>query len=309
MSQDSERWNRVKDLFQRALERDPSERQEFLAEICADDTTLRIELESLLASHDASDGFLGGSPELQATEVIATEEGRSLVGEHLGPYRVLQRVGRGGTGIVYLAVRNDDEYQKRVAIKVVRRGMATTEMLQRFRSERQILASIEHPNIARLLDGGSTGEGLPYFVMEFIEGEPITRYCDANRLGLDRRLELFGAVCQAVQTAHQNLVVHRDLKPGNILVTADGTVKLLDFGIAKLLNPEMSAESTEPTMLELRVMTPQFASPEQIQGRTITTASDVYSLGVLLYELLAGHRPYRLADMSLREMEIVVTTH
>lgn len=302
-----DRWNQVKDLFQRVLEQPAEAREEFIQEVSGDDTTLRFELESLLLSHASAGTFLSRPPDAEAAEVLALEDA-PLVGERLGAYRVLRRVGRGGTGSVYLAVRDDAEFQQRVAIKVIRRGMANAEMLHRFRSERQILASIDHPNIARLLDGGSTPDGLPYFVMEYIEGEPINLYCNQNRLDVPARLRLFRQVCDAVRVAHQNLVVHRDLKPGNILVTPDGVPKLLDFGIAKLLNPELSADVHEPTVLELRVMTPEYASPEQMQGKTVTTASDVYSLGVMLYELLTGHRPYNLSSLPLPEMELVVCT-
>jgi serine/threonine-protein kinase len=303
-----DRWKEVKALFQQALERRAEERGDFIREVSRDDTTLRFELESLLESHDGAGTFMSRPPGAAAAEVLSLGGDAPLTGKRVGPYRVLRRVGRGGTGSVYLAARDDEEFQQRVALKVIRRGMATAEMLARFRSERQILASIDHPNIARLLDGGSTEDGLPYFVMEFIEGEPIHQYCDNNRIDLAGRIELFRAVCAAVQVAHQNLVVHRDLKPGNILVTADGTPKLLDFGIAKMLNPELNADTHDPTMLELRVMTPEYASPEQMQGRAVTTASDVYSLGVLLYELLAGHRPYKLGNLPLHEMEITVCT-
>ena len=221
--------------------------------------------------------FLNNPPQAAAAAVTELHDRASRVGDRIGPYKVLRRIGRGGTGSVYLAVRDDDEFQRRVAIKLVRRGMATTDILRRFRSERQILASIDHPYIARLLDGGSTDDGVPYFVMEYIEGEPINVYCDRNQLSIEDRLTLFCQVCSAVQVAHQNLVVHRDIKPGNILVSAEGVPKLLDFGIAKLLNPELSAAVDDPTMLELRVMTPEYASPEQIRGGAITTASDVYS--------------------------------
>ncbi len=303
-----DRWDEVKDLFQQALERRDEERHDFVLDVSGDDTTLRVELESLLSSHDAVGNFMSGPPAAEAAEVMSLEAAAPLEGKRLGPYRVVRRVGRGGTGSVYLAVRDDEEFQLRVALKVIRRGMATDEMLQRFRSERQILASIDHPNIARLLDGGSTEEGLPYFVMEYIEGEPLHHYCDNNRLSLQDRIQLFRAVCDAVSLAHQNLVVHRDLKPGNILVTPEGVPKLLDFGIAKLLNPELSSDTREPTVMELRVMTPEYASPEQMQGKGVTTASDVYSLGVLLYELLTGHRPYTLSNLPLHEMELAVCT-
>ena len=231
---------------------------------------------------------------------------RSEAGRSIGSYRIISAIGHGGMGAVYLAVRDDDEFKKRVAIKLLRRGMATDDLVRRFRNERQILASIDHPNIAKLLDGGTTDEGLPYFLMEYVEGEPIDRYCDGHGLSVGERLELFRAVCAAVHFAHQNLVVHRDLKPGNILVTADGVVKLLDFGIAKLLRPELYADGAGATQLEERLLTPEYASPEQARGDVITTASDVYSLGVLLYELLTGHPPYRLSGLSLHEVSRVI---
>ena len=241
----------------------------------------------------------------EADRATSPPEG-SEAGRTFGSYRILNEVGHGGMGAVYLAVRDDDEFKKRVAIKLLRRGMATDDLVRRFRNERQILASIDHPNVAKLLDGGTTAEGLPYFLMEYVEGEPIDRYCDRHGLSVGERLELFRTVCAAVHFAHQNLVVHRDLKPGNILVTADGVVKLLDFGIAKLLRPELYADRGEATRLEERLLTPDYASPEQARGETITTASDVYSLGVLLYELLTGHLPYRLSGLSLHEVTRVI---
>jgi serine/threonine protein kinase/tetratricopeptide (TPR) repeat protein len=206
----------------------------------------------------------------------------------IGAYRILRELGHGGMGTVYLAARADDQYQKRVAIKTIR-GLDSEEVLRHFRRERQILAALDHPNIARLFDGGSTDDGLPYFVMEFVEGQPIDDFCDERRLSVHERLRLFRGVCAAVQYAHSNLVVHRDLKPKNILVDAQGVPKLLDFGIAKLLNPEISGDAATGTVL---AMTPEYASPEQTRGQPITTATDVYSLGVVLYELLTGHRPY-----------------
>ncbi len=213
--------------------------------------------------------------------------------EKLGNYRVLGEIGRGGMGSVYAAVRVDDAFKKRVAIKVMRRGLDTEDMLARFELERQVLGAISHPNIARVFDAGVTPDGRPYFVMELVEGKPIDRYCDEHNLSLQARLELFRKVCAAVHVAHQNLVVHRDIKPANILVTKDGEPKLLDFGIAKLLNPEMAA--IDPmTRPDQRLLTYEYASPEQVTGDPITTASDVYALGVLLYELLTGHRPYQI---------------
>jgi serine/threonine protein kinase/tetratricopeptide (TPR) repeat protein len=221
---------------------------------------------------------------------------RPAVARRIGAYQVLRELGHGGMGTVFLAARADDQYQKRVAIKVVRGG---AEVIRLFRRERQILAGLEHPNIARLLDGGTTDDGLPFFVMEYVEGEPIDRYCDAHALSTHERLRLFQGVCAAVQHAHRNLAVHRDLKPGNILVTAEGIPKLLDFGIAKLVSPGTPGEGATATGL---AMTPAYASPEQARGGLVTTATDVYSLGVILYEILTGHRPYRLKSYEPLEV-------
>ena len=208
----------------------------------------------------------------------------------IGPYKLIRELGHGGMGTVFLAARADEQFEKRVALKVVR-GSDSEEVVRFFRRERQILAGLEHPNICRLLDGGSTEEGLPYFVMEYVEGEPIDHFCDERKLSIPERLNLFEGVCSAVQYAHRSLVVHRDLKPGNILVTSEGVPKLLDFGIAKLLNPGVVGGGAHETVMAL---TPDYASPEQVRGRAITTATDVYSLGVILFELLTGHRPYRV---------------
>jgi non-specific serine/threonine protein kinase/serine/threonine-protein kinase len=225
--------------------------------------------------------------------------------QRIGPYRLIRTIGHGGMGTVYLGVRDDDAFQKRVAIKVLKRGTDTDAVVRRFRHERQILASLDHSYIAGLLDGGTTAEGLPYFAMEYVEGQPIVEYCEWHKLGTTARLELFTKVCSAVQYAHQNLVIHRDIKPGNVLVTADGTPKLLDFGIAKLLNPELGGLMA-PTMPGFELMTPEYASPEQVRGDPVTTATDVYSLGVLLYELLTGRRPYRLTSRAPAEVARVV---
>jgi serine/threonine protein kinase/tetratricopeptide (TPR) repeat protein len=212
----------------------------------------------------------------------------------IGPYKLIQEIGHGGMGSVYLAARADAQYERRAAIKVVRSGAASEDVIRYFRRERQILASLDHPNIARLLDGGTTEDGLPYFVMEYIEGQPIHRYCDAHRLSTIERLKLFRSVCSAVEYAHRNLIVHRDIKPSNILVTADGVPRLLDFGIGKILNPGLPAEGlAAATQMAL---TPEYASPEQVQGKPITTGTDVYSLGIVLYELLTGRHPYRLKN-------------
>lgn len=238
---------------------------------------------------------------------LSEEEQQEIFQEpNIGPYKIIRRIGQGGMGVVYLAARDDEQYKKQVAIKVVRPGMDTAFVLRRFLSERQILASLDHPNIARLLDGGTTEDNRPYFVMERIEGSPITEYADEQRLSTIERLKLFREVCAAVHYAHQNLVIHRDIKPSNILITADGTPKLLDFGIAKLLNPDLAAQTIEATAMAVRLMTPEYASPEQVRGEQITTASDVYSLGVLLYELLTGHRPYKITSRLPQDIARVV---
>jgi serine/threonine protein kinase len=299
-----ERWQQVKELFNAASECETGRRAAFLDQACAGDQTLRAEVEALLAEEERLGSFIA-TPAAEIASGLRQSE-RSE-GRRLGPYKIIRELGHGGMGAVFLAVRDDDEFKKQVAIKLVKRGMDTDFILSRFRHERQILASFDHPNIARLLDGGTTEDGLPYFVMEYIEGLPIDEYCDRQRLDTKSRLRLFLQVCSAVQYAHRNLVVHRDLKPGNMLVTPEGVPKLLDFGIAKILNPEMFASSTiQPTATALRMMTPNYASPEQVRGEPITTASDVYSLGVILYELLTGHRPYHVRSRLPHDIARVI---
>ncbi len=317
-----ELWKQVKRIFISAIERDPSERAAFLDRECDADDALRAEVESLIASHEEAESFIE-SPALEDAAFIqypnregggsfqypdreGGDAGEEMVGRRLGPYEVIREIGHGGMGEVYLGVRADDEYQKQVAIKLVRRGMDSDFIIRRFRNERQILANLDHPNIARLLDGGTTEDGLPYFVMEYVEGTPITDYCDSERLSINERLMLFRAIASAVHYAHQNLIVHRDIKPGNILVDAEGTPKLLDFGIAKLLDPKHTVQGATETETAMHLMTPEYASPEQVRGEPITTASDVYSLGVLLYELLTGHRPYKLKNRLPHEIIRVV---
>lgn len=298
-------WQRLKPLFHAALDLAPAEREEFLTESCPGEQ-LRAELNILLTSHDEPGSFLVSPAVVGAAEVSDAIEASARQGQQIGPYEIVREIGRGGMGSVFLAIRADDEYRKQVAIKVIKRGMDTDLILRRFMIERQILANLEHPNIARMLEGGSTADGLPYFVMEYIDGQPITEYCDAHGFSINDRLELFQKVCSAVQYAHQNLVVHRDIKPGNILVTADGTPKLLDFGIAKLLSVGSMNETGAVTVSILGLMTPEFASPEQLRGGTITTSSDVYSLGVVLYELLSGCLPYRLTSRQAKGVAEVV---
>ncbi len=301
-----ERWQKIEELFQQATELPTDLRPSFIQRAAGHDPDLRQQLESLLSAHEKSGDFLedpavpGGIGQALGRSEEAPSRGR------IGPYKLLRRIGEGGMSQVHLAVRDDDQYQQLVALKIIRRGMDTQDLLSRFRRERQILAGLDHPNIAKLLDGGSTEDGLPYFVMDHIEGVPIDEYCDRGRLSVDERLRLFLQVCTAVVYAHQNLVVHRDLKARNILVTSDGTPKLLDFGIAKLLRPEQFPVPVEVTAANMRPMTPYYASPEQVQGKPITTASDVYSLAVLLYRLLTGHFPYRFEKWTPREVERLV---
>jgi serine/threonine protein kinase/tetratricopeptide (TPR) repeat protein len=282
-----ERWQQIKVVLDGALDREGAERAVFLDQACRGDEELRREVESFAASETEAGDFI----ETPVFRILLEEPEPLALGQRVGAYRIVSEIGRGGMGAVYLAERDDREFEQKVAIKLVRRGMDTEEIVRRFRSERQILAHLDHPNIAKLFDGGSTEDGRPYFVMELVEGRPIDQYCDERKLPVRARLELFRQVCAVIHFAHQNLIVHRDLKPGNILVTADGVPKLLDFGIAKLLDPSQDLYAL--TRVEQRPMTPEYASPEQVKGETITTASDVYSLGVLLYELLTGHRPYR----------------
>jgi non-specific serine/threonine protein kinase/serine/threonine-protein kinase len=283
----SERWQQVKQLLEKAIALNVAERRPFLDRVCAADSELRSEVESLLSSHEqAGTGFLK-SPAVDLTSAPPAPTAPTRAGGRVGPYQIVAEIGHGGMGEVYSAFRADGQYEKQVAIKIVRRGSDTRSVLERFFNERQILASLDHPNIARLLDGGTTEDGVPYLVMELIEGQPIDQYFDAHQLTITQRLEIFRQICSAVQYAHQRLVIHRDIKPSNILVTADGAPKLLDFGIAKLLDPSGRSQTTL-TM----AMTPQYASPEQLRGETITTATDVYSLGVVLYQLLTGSSPY-----------------
>jgi serine/threonine protein kinase/Tfp pilus assembly protein PilF len=287
-------WHRVDRLLQSALDREPNQRACFLDEACADDHAVRQRVEALLAADREASVFLE-RPALQTDTSLATEAARgALMGRRIGAYRILCQLGRGGMGEVYLAERADEQFRKQVAIKLVKHGTDSDAILQRFRSERQILASLDDPHIATLLDAGTTDDGLSYFVMEYVEGQPIDVYCSTHRLSTHERLHLFGLVCAAVQHAHEHQVVHRDLKPSNILVTEAGCPKLLDFGIAKLLTIESAGPTANQTTVGLRPMTPAYASPEQVRGEPVTPLSDVYALGVLLYELLTGHRPYRV---------------
>jgi len=295
------RWMRLKALFSQAIELAPEVRQNWMDGACAGDPALRAELDALIVAHGRADTFLetlalnsreAAEAVLHATSRVAAREGAP---PRLGAYRILRELDRGGMGVVYLAARDDESFEKLVAIKVVPGDLIHPEVQQRFHGERRILATLDHPNIAHLLDAGATDTGVPYVVMEYVEGEPITVYCAARRLPVRERLKLFCVVAEAVQYSHQRLVIHRDIKPRNILVTRDGVPKLLDFGIAKLVQP--SPLEDDRTRTAFRALTPESASPEQIRGEPVTVATDVYSLGVLLYRLLTDRSPYR-GDMT-----------
>ena len=308
---DSERWEQIESILDQILDlADDATAQSVLEDLCGSDTRLRGEVEALLAGCRADDDLLEGAASEAAPGLLSelgealVEQPEALTGRRLGAYRLLEVLGQGGMGVVYLAERADEQYEHRVAIKLMPRGMETAEMERRLLLERQILANLQHPNIAHLLDGQVTEEGYPYLVMEYIEGRSIDVYCREEGLSLERRLRLFRDVCAAVQYAHQNMVVHRDLKPSNIMVTASGQVKLLDFGIAKLTDPSVDAPASDGTVYQ--PLTPTYASPEQISNSPVTAASDVYSLGVVLYQMLTGKTPYRLEGMSPSEVEAVV---
>nr|MBO2487834.1 hypothetical protein [Gammaproteobacteria bacterium] len=295
--------NSVEELVKQARALSPLERVSFVHRMCHSDEWLMSQvLEALERADKQSHSWDTSSDDAE----LETADDTSLAGQRLGPYRFICKLGSGGMGDVWLAERADDEYQQRVAIKLVRGGVFSAQFHARLRMERQILASLQHPNIARLLDGGRTSDGTPYLVLEYIDGEPIDVYCDRRRLRLDARIRLLQQVCNTVHYAHQNLVVHRDLKPTNILITRDGVPKLLDFGIAKLLDPRQTPGTVAVTHFGYRVMTPMHASPEQIRGEPITTASDIYVLGLLLYELLVGRRPFDFTGHTLAEMERVI---
>jgi serine/threonine protein kinase len=285
-----ERWRLLEDFFQAACDLTATERTAFLDRACGSDSSMRAEVESLLASADQTAGFIQ-----QPVSDTARNFSRSFPfrGKRIGPYELCDLIGEGGMGQVYLARRADNAYSQQVALKFMRADFGRDhEMHVRFRVERQILANLNHPNVARLFDGGVTPEGLPWLALEYVGGVPIDEYCRRGRLSLPARLELFRTVCSAIEYAHRNLVIHRDIKPTNVLVTSEGVPKLLDFGIAKLLAPEFA--DSPRTRASERLMTPEYASPEQVRGEPVTTATDVYGLGVLLYELLAGRRPFRI---------------
>lgn len=306
-------WEKYEEIFPLVADLPENEREAHLRQLCAGDEELRREILALLKADEKVGQFIE-SPialpdslsqvfcEVQTEKLFST----ARVGSKFGAYRALVKLGSGGMGAVYLAERADGEFRKKVAIKLVKNGADTDFNLRRFRHERQILAQLEHPNIARLLDGGTTEDGSPYLVMEYVEGKTLFDFCNSRQLDLRERLNLFRQICQAVEYAHKNGVIHRDIKPGNILVNETGTVKLLDFGIAKILDSDFAGDSIEQTATMMRQMTPEYASPEQIKGEAITPASDVYSLGVCLYELLTGERPYKFSSRAPHEVARII---
>jgi eukaryotic-like serine/threonine-protein kinase len=283
----------IETIFEAVMDLPPNERESFLALRCGTDTVLLRDVKSLLEYADGADGFLA--------EV--SDNVRSAA--RIGPYRIVREIGSGGMGTVYLASRDDGEFHQQVAIKVARWGMGNDWAAERFRYERQVLANLTHPHIARLLDGGSTSDGQPYLVMEYIEGEPLVAYCTGRQLSVPARLSLFLRICDAVAYAHRNLVVHRDIKPANVLVTAEGEPRLLDFGISKLLDASEPSDGVHAAAT-LPLMTPEYASPEQVRGEAVTTSTDVYSLGAVLYELLTEHRPCAIGKATPSEIRRAV---
>ncbi len=302
----AEQWAKVKEIFHSALELSANERGEFIKNTCGTDENLLAEVKSLFEAHDDAEEFIETPALAPMADLVEDSAEFSREGQIIGAYRIESEIGRGGMGAVYLASRADKEFEKKVAVKLIKRGFDTEEIIKRFRYERQILATLEHPFITRLIDGGATDDGLPFLVMDYVEGLPLNQYADENELSINERLRLFLKICSAVQYAHRNLIIHRDLKPSNIFVTNDGTPRLLDFGIAKLAAANAN-QTLEKTLTRFQAMTPEYASPEQITGEVVTTASDIYSLGVVLYELLTGHRPFTFKTKSQDEISRLIT--
>lgn len=299
-------WKKLKEIFNNSLELEGAELEEYLDKNCGENQKLREEIESLLNAYKTP-GVLDNPPKQLLESFFSSQGGQDKKGKHIGPYKIIKTLGYGGMGSVYLAKRADGQFEQEVALKLLRAGFTSKNQVRRFWSERQILATLNHENIARLLDGGVTEDGQPWFAMEYVKGLPIQKYCDAKKLSVKQRLKLFLKVCDAVQYAHQKLVVHRDLKPSNILVTEQQTVKLLDFGIAKVINHEDTLTNAIPlTRTGLLPLTPAYASPEQVLGKSMTTASDVYQLGIVLYELLTGCRPYNVSGKTPSEVEHII---
>ena len=300
-----ERFRQADEVFDAALDLAPAERDAYVARVCGADAPLRDRVRSLLAAHDRSSGFLQSSAAHLAAVLLDDPPPAAAPLERAGPFRIVRELGHGGMGVVYLAEREGAEFEQRVALKLVRSLGAGEVVRRRFLDERRILALLDHPRIAHLIDGGLTADGVPFFAMELVEGEPIDVYCERRDLSIEQRLDLFVDVCDAVQYAHEHLVIHRDLKPSNILVRGDGQLKLLDFGIAKLVDP-LDAAGGDATQTGVIALTPEYAAPEQVRGQPVSTATDTYALGVLLYLLLAGRRPYDVRGRTAAEMERIV---
>ena len=299
---DSDQWQKIGIIFEEALKLAEPERTEFILNACGDDSGMLSEVRSLIEADTNVPSVLKG----QASDAMNIQPRKNYEGEIIGNYKIIRQIAEGGMGSVFLAERADGQFEHKVALKLIKPGMNSSEIIKRFQFERQILARLQHPNIARLLDGGLTEDGLPYFTMEYVEGDNIDVYCNENNLSVNERLKLFVKVCHAIQYAHQNLVIHRDLKPSNIIVKKDGTVKLLDFGIAKVFTEDDSYEQSALTRTGLFVMTPEYASPEQIRGGAITTSTDIYSLGLILYQLITGEKAYEIKTQSPLELEKVI---
>jgi serine/threonine-protein kinase len=302
---DTEKWQKVKAVFYAALDLPTAERLSFVRAECRDDTDLQTEIEKLLQSHQETDNFIEKPIFTTVKNLVTDEKHFTLIGKKIGVYQIQKEIGRGGMGAVYLAERADGEFHQQVAVKLIKRGLDTDEIIRRFRHERQILANLDHPYITRLIDGGTTIDGLPFLIMDYVEGLPLISFANKHKLTLHERLKLFLQICSAVQYAHQHLIIHRDLKPSNILVTNDKTPRLLDFGIAKLLSSDSNV-ITQNTIADLSIMTPEYAAPEQVCGEKVTTATDVYALGVVLYELLTDSRPYSFETKTISEIIRIV---
>jgi serine/threonine protein kinase len=303
---DPSRWRKVEDLFNQALEKPEAERQIWLREACAGDASLMGEVESLLQSDKSDESRSIREHIAGAAAATVKSLDQIRLPRRVGPYLLLREIGRGGMGTVYFAERADGQFEQQVAVKMVRPGMDTEFILARFRRERRVLARFDHRNIGRLLDGGNDSDGIPYFVMEYIDGDWITRYCDSKTLAVEQKLRLFLRVCSAVHYAHLHFVVHRDLKPGNILVDSTGDPKLLDFGICKLLYRDANGDNRDTATPGMCLLTPEYASPEQVRGESVDIASDVYSLGAVLYELMTGARPHVFPRLTPQVVEQVV---
>lgn len=293
------KWAKISEIIETALEKTEPERSIYLTQICGADKELRHEIDSLLSYEETENDVFENKQLNPLTFGEIDKIPNNYIGKQIGKYKITKPLGEGGMGAVFLGERNDGEFEQEVAIKLLKQGFVSKVALSRFVSERKILARLHHRFIAQLLDGGTTEEGMPFLIMEYVEGLPLLEYCREKNLGLKERLELFQNICSAVQYAHQHLVIHRDLKPSNIIVSNDGTPKLLDFGISKLVSQDIDEMQTQT---EFRALTPAYASPEQIRGEPISTASDIYSLGVILYELLTGKRPYETDSKNFSQI-------